>query len=75
MSQAVDESEISDVVEYRSRQASVVHRPDPTADEPTPACPEEGAHDDREYREVAYAVVSSHRRLCRNPECFGGDWR
>ena len=76
MSQAVEaEPEIEEVVEYRAKRASVVHRPDPDAEDPAPACPEDDAHDGREYREVALVAVATHRRLCQNPECFGGDWR
>jgi len=67
--------ELEIVVEYRARRAGTVHRPDPDSEDPQPACPEATAHDDRAYREVALAAVASHRQLCGNPECFGGDWR
>jgi hypothetical protein len=73
VSQAV-EIDLEQVVESRSRFTSTVHRPDPDADEPATACPESDIQD-REFREVAFRAIASHRSLCQNPECFGGDWR
>jgi len=72
---SVDAVEVETVVELRARRGDVVHRPDPDSEDPQPACPEATAHNEREYREVALAAVASHRQLCGNPECFGGDWR
>jgi hypothetical protein len=69
------ELEIGQVVESRSQWADEVHRPDPDADDPRPACPQADADDHDDYRQVAYVAVASHRGLCNNPECFGGDWR
>jgi len=71
----VGEISIETVVESRSRWGETIHRPDPESDEPQPACREKIAHGERGYREVALAKVVSHRELCGNPECFGGDWR
>lgn len=78
MSQVAETSleEIGEVVEYRSSDTEKVHRPDPDADEPRPACPQSGAaRGQRGYRRVAFEIVRSHRELCQNPECYGSDWR
>ena len=76
----VSQSQVADirvdtVVEYRGQKASTVHRPDPDADEPRPACPEAYTHDQSDYREVDYSLVATHRDLCQNPECFGSGIR
>ena len=61
------------VVRNRSQYAKTLHRRDPDADEPRPACPtRESEHD---YTEVPTAAYRPHYKLCQNPECFGGEWR
>ena len=60
-------------VRNRSTYAKKLHRPDPDADEPRPACPTRRS--DREYTEVPTVAYRPHYTLCGNPECFGGDWR
>ena len=62
------------VVEGRSRFSDTVHRPDPDAEEDRPRCTERIASD-QEYRRVALELVASHRTLCQNPACFGGERR
>ena len=56
-----------------SQFAATLHRDDPEADEPRPACPEA----DRPGADFTEVSVSAYRTydLCRNPECFGGEWR
>lgn len=76
MSQTVAETiDVEFVVEGRRQWTSTIHRLDPDADDPRPACPQADADDHDDYRQVAFAAVASHRELCGNPECFGGDWR
>jgi len=74
MSQAVTADSLPEqVVRNRSRYADTLHRQDPDADEPQPACPlQETA---KEFTTVKTAAYRSHYGLCGNPECFGGDWR
>jgi hypothetical protein len=61
-------------VRNRSQYADTLHRQDPDADDPRPACPEA----DRPGVEFTDAPLAASRPtygLCGNPECFGGDWR
>lgn len=60
-------------VRNRSTYANTLHRPDPDADEPRPACPTRRS--ERDYTEVPTAAYRPHYKLCGNPECFGGEWR
>lgn len=60
-------------VRNRSQYAKTLHRADPDAEEPRPACPtRESEHD---YTEVPMTAYRPHYKLCGNPECFGGEWR
>lgn len=61
------------VVRNRSRYADTLHRPAPDSAEPRPACPIRQS--DREYTDVSAASYLGHYALCKNPECFGRDWR
>jgi len=70
-----DDVRVDTVVEYRGQNGDTVHRPDPAAEEPQPACPEAYAHDQSSYRQVDYSLVASHRDLCKHPECFGSGIR
>jgi len=63
------------VVRNRSRFATQLHRQDPDVDEHMPACPEADYREDAEWAEVPAAAYESHYDPCRNPECFGRDWR
>ncbi|KOX93405.1 hypothetical protein [Haloarcula rubripromontorii] len=62
-------------VRNRSQYADTLHRLDPDADEPQPACPEAEYRSDAEFTDVPIAAYRPHYKLCGNPECFGGDWR
>lgn len=62
-------------VRNRSQYADTLHRLDPDADEPRPACPEADYRPDAEFTDVPLAAYRPHYKLCGNPECFGGDWR
>jgi hypothetical protein len=63
------------VVRNRSTYATQLHRLDPEAEDPRPACPESDYRTEAEWSEVPRAAYESHYDLCGNPECFGGDWR
>jgi len=75
MSRAVSEgSEIPEKgVRNRSQFADTLHRLDPEADEPQPACVESEYRDDAEFTEVAVAAYPTYDR-CQNPECWGEPW-
>lgn len=66
--------EIDEAVRSRSQYAQTLHRPDPDADEERPACSQAIARD-VEYTRVSIATHRPIYSLCRNPECFGGEWR
>ena len=61
-------------VRNRSQFADTLHRQDPNADEPRPACPEAEYREDAEFTDVPVATYPTYD-LCGNPECFGRDWR
>ena len=61
-------------VRNRSQFADTLHRQDPNADEPLPACPEAEYREDAEFTDVPVATYPTYD-LCGNPECFGRDWR
>ena len=61
-------------VRNRSQYADTLHRQDPDADEPRPACPEAEYREDAEFTDVPVAAYPTYD-LCGNPECFGGEWR
>ena len=61
-------------VRYRSENCRSIHRQDPDADEPEPAC----QLTNRDGAECIPAEISrllpfGRWSLCQNPECFGGD--
>jgi hypothetical protein len=60
-------------VRNRSQYAETLHRLDPDADGPKPACPEA----DRPGADFSPVELAAYRTydLCQNPECFGGGWR
>jgi len=60
-------------VRNSSQFAASLHRIDPDADDPRPACPE-GDRPGADFTEVPVTAYRTYD-LCRNPECFGGDWR
>jgi len=62
-----------EVVRNRSQYAKTLHRPDPDADDPEPACPCRGS--EREFTTVPTAAYRGHYSLCGYPECFGGGRR
>lgn len=70
-----DQPAVDRAVRNRSYRAYTLHRQDPDAEEPLPACPEGDYRPDAEFTEVRIAVYRSHYDLCQNPECFGRDWR
>lgn len=51
-----------------------LHRLDEDADEPVPACPEGEYRDDVGWLDVPSAAYPTYEP-CRNPECFGREWR
>lgn len=55
----------------RSQYADTVHRQDPAAEDPTPACGQATASERDDYRRAGIAVVTPHYQPCQNPECFG----
>jgi len=57
----------------RSRFAHKLHRPSEDSDEVQPACPMQELG--MEFTEVPGEAYVGHYALCRNPECFGRDWR
>lgn len=61
------------VVRSRNKRATTLHRLDEDAEEPLPACPE-GDRDGCDWTDVPSAAYRTYEP-CRNPECFGGDWR
>jgi hypothetical protein len=61
-------------VRNSSQYADTLHRQDPDADEPRPACPEAEYREDAEFTDVPVAAYPTYD-LCGNPECFGGEWR
>ena len=71
---ATAEQEVPEtVVRNRSRHSKTLHRPDTESDEPRPACPVRES--EREYTEVQASHYLGHYDLCKNPECFGREWR
>jgi len=70
------ESRPERVVRNRSQHASSLHRLDPDADEPRPACPESDCRPDAEFTvdEICVYTLEVYS-LCDNPECFGRAWR
>lgn len=76
MSEAVSAEQRGDVemaARNRSQFATTLHRLDPAADEPRPACVESEYRDDAEFTDVAIAAYPTYD-LCSNPECFGEEW-
>jgi len=75
MSKAVSrENEIPEVVvRNRSQFAHKLHRPSDDSNEVEPACPMQEV--EMEFTEVPAEAYVGHYALCRNPECFGRDWR
>ena len=66
------ESDPETAVRKRSQYTQTLHRQDPDADEPAPAC--EGAYNERaDYTEVSVAAYRPHYSLCKKPDCFGGE--
>ena len=59
-------------VRNRSQYADTLHRQDPDADEPAPACPV-CYDEDAEYTRVQIAAYRPHYDLCGYPQCFGGE--
>ena len=76
MSQAVATADVDveEVVVSRSQYNQRLHRPDPDADGPEPACVQADADRRGEWREASLVSQRPHRRLCQNPGCFGGEW-
>ena len=74
VSQVLQATEIRQdrVARKRSQYADRLHRPDPDAEEPRPACQQAEIAYDGEYREVAPGTHPTWG-LCQNPECFGPD--
>jgi hypothetical protein len=66
--------EVDTGVRNRSQYADTLHRQDPDADEPRPACPEGEYRTDAEFTDVPLAAYPTDN-LCDNPECFGREWR
>jgi len=60
-------------VRSRSQYAKTLHRRDPDAEDPRPAC--QVREPTKEYTDVPTAAYRPHYKLCGNPECFGGDRR
>jgi len=60
-------------VRNRSQFAVTLHRPDPAADNPRPACPEGEYRGNADFTDVPVATYP-HYKLCENPECFGSEW-
>lgn len=50
---------------------STMHRPDPSADEPTPACSQANAENDFVVSERSH--LEGFYQNCQNPQCYGGD--
>jgi len=69
------EPDVEEVVVSRRQWASTLHRPDADSEAPRPACPQSDADDHDDYREAPLTALRPHYELCRNPECFGGEWR
>ena len=66
--------ELPDIlVRNRSQFADTLHRPDPESDELEPACPMQDLT--KKWTEVPAEAYVGHYKLCRNPECFGREWR
>lgn len=65
-------NDVEKAVRNRSQYAHTLHRPDPDADEPEPACPV-CYDDDAEYTLVPIAAYRTHYDLCGYPQCFGGE--
>jgi hypothetical protein len=66
-------AEVETAVRNRSQYADTLHRLDPDADEPEPACVEAEYRSDAEFTDVPVAAYP-HYSLCGNPECFGSEW-
>lgn len=68
------EREVPEIlVRNRSRFADTLHRQDPETNELQPACPMQGLQ--KEWTRVPAEAYVGHYKLCRNPECFGREWR
>jgi hypothetical protein len=61
------------LVRNRSQFADRLHRKDGESDEVRPACPMQELP--KEWTDVPAEVYVGHYPLCRNPECFGREWR
>jgi len=68
-----DDLRVEVAVRQRSQWATALHRPDPEADEPRPACQQARARSG-EFREVRPGTHPTYD-LCQNPACFGDDHR
>lgn len=69
---ATSEREVpEETVRCRSQYATTLHRADPDAEDPEPACECRGS--EREFTTVPTAAYRPHYTLCGNPECFGGE--
>jgi hypothetical protein len=62
-------------IRNRSQYADTLHRQDPDADEPRPACPEADYRTECDFTDVPLAAYRPVYDLCENPECFGREWR
>lgn len=63
-------------IRNRSQYADTLHRQDPDADEPRPACKEAEDRSDADFTDVPVAAYRSHFEFCQNPGCFGTEgWR
>ena len=75
VSQVVEaRTDVETGVRNRSQFSDTLHRQDPDADEPRPACPEGSYRDEAEFTDVTLAAYPTYD-LCGNPECFGREWR
>ena len=68
------EREIPEIlVRNRSQFADTLHRPDLESDDLQPSCPMQELT--KKWTEVPAEAYVGHYKLCRNPECFGREWR
>ena len=73
MSRSVDPTPQQTGVRNRAEHSEVIHRPDPDADGPLPACGERGRDAEFKTAHIPSLLPFARWSLCQNDDCFGDD--
>lgn len=73
MSRSVDPAPQQTGVRNRAEHSETIHRQDPDADDPCPACTERGRDAEFKTAHIPSLLPFSRWSLCQNDACFGGD--